>query len=103
MAVMKAIRIMVWAISDGTTAVCTVKLATDGDPYWVASASPTGIGGHVANWFSQPNAANAPKSAKMVSGANSLGFAVPTSILTINFTPKPNGERHEFIIDLLFA
>jgi len=103
MAVMKAVRCMSWIYSDGTTATFTIKLATDGDPYWVASQHPAGHGGHIANWFSQPNAANAPKACRMVAGANSIGYSVPNSILTINFTPAPNGEKQEFVFDLLFA
>lgn len=103
MAAYKAVRIMSWIYSDGTTNSITIKLATDGDPYWVAAQHPAGYGGHVANWFSQPNAANAPKAAKMISGMNSLGYSVPNSILTINFTPKPKDERQEFVVDLLFA
>jgi hypothetical protein len=106
MAVYKAARIGLRIMSDGTTGTFTVKLATDGDPYWVGEASEAGIRGTtVENWFSQPNAANAPKQARLVEGggANSVSLSVPTSVLTVNFTPAPNGVIQMIFVELLFA
>ncbi len=106
MAVYKAVRIGTRIISDGTTATFTVKLAADGDPYWVGEASDAGIRGtSIHNWFALPNAANAPKAVRLVDGggANSVSLAVPTSVMTVNFTPAPNGTIQMFFVELLFA
>jgi hypothetical protein len=106
MAIMKAARIGVRIMSDGTTSTFTVKLATDGDPYWVGEASDAGIRGtQVENWFSQPNAANAPKAVRMVDGggATSVSLAVPTSVLTVNIVPAPKDVIQMIFVELLFA
>lgn len=106
MAIMKAARIGLRIMSDGTTTQFTVKLATDGDPYWVGEASEAGIRGTtVENWFSQPNAANAPKQARLVpgGGATSVSLSVPTSILTVNIDPAPKDTIQMIFVELLFA
>ena len=103
MAIQKAIRIVVRVISDGTTSSFTVKLAKDGDPYWVGSNQPSGFGGRITNWFADNPLAATPKAVKVVTGAISVGLAVSTSILTIGINPAPKDDMHEIVLDLLFS
>lgn len=103
MAIQKAVRILSTILSDGTTTQYTLKLAKDGDPYWVGQAKPGGVGGRIQNWFAEVPTAAAPKGVRVVTGAVSAGLAVPTSILTITIEPKSNGTVQEVVLDLLFT
>jgi hypothetical protein len=53
------------------------------EPYWIGAAQPTGIGGRIANWFSDRSPPGAlPAGVAVIKGADSASIA--RSIVMIN-------------------
>ena len=104
MAIQKAVRIGSWIVSDGVTTQFTIKLAKDGDPYWVGEAQDGNVrGSRAMNWFVDNPLCPAPKGVRVIEGALSATLAVPTSILTVTIQPAPNGTLQQIVFDLLFS
>ena len=100
MAITKRIRIITWATADGRAASFTLDLLND--PYWVGSAQPGGIGGHVQNWFADKSPPNTPPTdVAVIDGAD--GASLSGSTVTINVPVHAKGFVYHVVLDLLFG
>jgi hypothetical protein len=100
MAITKRIRIMTWATADGRLASFNLDLLND--PYWVGSAQPGGIGGHIMNWFTDKSPAGAlPTGVAVIDGCDSASIA--GSVVTINVPVHAKGFVYHVALDLLFG
>ena len=101
MAIPKAVRVQVWAISDGESTSFDFDLAAD--PYWIGSATTSGIGGRIMNWFAEAGetGVSMPVDVIIVAGAESA--TISGTVVTVNVLVKPIGHRYTITLDALFG
>ena len=100
MAIRKAVRIMVWGVSDGESTTFTLDLMND--PYWVGSHSPAGggVGGELQN-FSGNN--TPPSGVSVMDGASSATVSGDSTIVEITVPLKPYGHKYKVTLDLFYG
>jgi hypothetical protein len=99
MAIQKAVRILIWAISDGTSTSFTFDLTKD--PYWVGAATSSGQGGRVTNWPADPGeAATTPTGVMLINGATSA--TISNTVVTVTVPVKPAKFLYAVTMDILF-
>ena len=101
MAITKRVRILVRAHADGVATSFTFNLLTD--PYWVGEPAPQGPGGHLVNWFADPDVKKGapPVDVMVIDGAGSATLA--GTVVTVTVDPKPSGMLYEVTLGLVFA
>ena len=101
MAIQKAVRVQVWAISDGESDAFTFDLMSD--PYWIGSATTSGIGGRIMNWFAEADEVGASLPVGVLTVDGAVSATLVGTVVTVNVPVQPAEHKYVVTLDFLFG